>query len=187
MDRAAVSPVRVFGGNDDDDLLGAYVPTLVLQWLRDRPQERHRVLNCTLVFADISGFTRMTEMLAVRGKVGAEEMADLINATFKPLLAAAYDQGAGLIKWGGDATLLLFQGVEHAARGCRAAYEMQRVMRATGSLRTSRGPLRLRMSVGIHTGACDFFLLGHDDHRDLVVTGPAVTTLAQMEHDAGPG
>ncbi|MGZ4167735.1 MAG: AAA family ATPase [Solirubrobacteraceae bacterium] len=187
MDRAAVSPVRVFGGNDDDDLLGAYVPTLVLQWLRDRPQERHRVLNCTLVFADISGFTRMTEMLAVRGKVGAEEMADLINATFKPLLAAAYDQGAGLIKWGGDAALLLFRGPGHAARGCRAAQEMQRVMGAAGSRRTSRGPVRLRMSVGIHSGLCDFFLLGHDDHRDLVVTGPAVTTLAQMEHDAGPG
>ena len=187
MDRVAVSPRRVFGGDDDDELLGAYVPTLVLQWLRDRPEERHRVLDCTLVFADISGFTRMTEMLAVRGKIGAEEVADLINDTFDPLLGAAYEYGAGLIKWGGDAALLLFQGAEHAARGCRAAHDMQRLMRATGSRRTSRGPLRLRMSVGIHTGAFDFFLLGHRDHRDLVVTGPAVTTLSQMEKVAGPG
>ncbi len=187
MDRVAVSPLRVFGGDDDDELLGPYVPTLVLQWLRDRPEERHRVLDCTLVFADISGFTRMTEMLAVRGKIGAEEMADLINATFEPLLGAAYEYGAGLIKWGGDAALLLFQGAEHAARGCRAAHDMQRLMRAMGSRRTSRGPLRLRMSVGIHTGAFDFFLLGHEDHRDLVVTGPGVTTLSQMETLAGPG
>jgi class 3 adenylate cyclase/tetratricopeptide (TPR) repeat protein len=187
MDRVVVPPARSFGGSDDDELLGAYVPTLVLEWLRDRPEERHRVLDCTLVFADISGFTRMTEMLAVRGKVGAEEVADLINATFEPLLATAYDYGAGLIKWGGDATLLLFQGAEHAARGCRAAHEMQQVMRATASRRTSRGPLRLRMSVGIHSGVCDFFLLGHDDHRELVVTGPAVTTLSQMEKVAGPG
>ena len=187
MDRVAVSPLRAFGGNDDEELLGAYVPTLVLQWLRDWPEERHRALDCTLVFADISGFTRMTEMLAVRGKIGAEEVADLINDTFEPLLGAAYQYGAGLIKWGGDAALLLFQGAEHAARGCRAAHDMQRLMRATGSRRTSRGPLRLRMSVGIHTGAFDFFLLGHHDHRDLVVTGPAVTTLSQMEKVAGPG
>jgi class 3 adenylate cyclase/tetratricopeptide (TPR) repeat protein len=187
MDRVAMSPLRVFGGDDDDELLGAYVPTLVLQWLRDRPEERHRALDCTLVFADISGFTRMTEMLAVRGKIGAEEVADLINDTFEPLLGAAYEHGAGLIKWGGDAALLLFQGAGHAARGCRAAHDMQRLMRAMGSRRTSRGPLRLRMSVGIHTGAFDFFLLGHDDHRDLVVTGPAVTTLTQMEKVAGPG
>jgi class 3 adenylate cyclase/tetratricopeptide (TPR) repeat protein len=183
MDRIAAPVLRVFG--DEDELLGPYVPTLVVEWLRDRPEERHRVVDCTLVLADISGFTRMTEMLAVRGKIGAEEVAELIDVTFEPLLTAAYEYGAGLIKWGGDATLLLFQGDEHAARGCRAAYEMQRVMRAAGSLRTSRGPLRLRMSVGIHSGACDFFLLGHDDHRDLVVTGPAVTTLAQMEMVAG--
>ena len=187
MDRVVVAPARGFGGNDDNELLGAYVPTLVLEWLRDRPGQRHRALDCTLVFADISGFTRMTEMLAVQGKIGAEEMADLINATFEPLLATAYAYGAGLIKWGGDAAVLLFQDAGHAARGCRAAYDMQQVMRSTGSRATSRGPLRLRMSVGIHSGACDFFLLGHDDHRDLVVSGPAVTTLAQMEKVAGPG
>ena len=185
MDRVAGSPLRVFG--DDNELLGPYVPTLVLEWLRDRPEKRHRVIDCTLVFADISGFTRMTELLGVRGKIGAEEMAGLINITFEPLLAAAYAYGAGLIKWGGDATLLLFQGAEHAARACRAAYEMQRVIRTAGSLSTSRGRLRLRMSVGIHSGACDFFLLGPDDHRELVVTGPAVTSLAQMEKVADAG
>ena len=185
MDRVAATPLRKFG--DEDELLGPYVPTLVLQWLRDRPEERHRAVDCTLVFADISGFTRLTEMLGARGKIGAEEVAELINATFEPLLAAAYEYGAGLIKWGGDATLLFFQGAEHAARACRASYEMQRVMNAKRSLRTSRGPLRLRMSVGIHSGVCDFFLLGHDDHRDLVVTGPAVTTLTEMEKVAGPG
>ncbi|MGH2896707.1 MAG: adenylate/guanylate cyclase domain-containing protein, partial [Solirubrobacteraceae bacterium] len=187
MARVVVAPARVFGGSDDNELLGAYAPTLVLQWLRDQPHQRHRALDCTLVFADISGFTRMTEMLAVRGKIGAEEIADLINATFGPLLDTAYAYGAGLIKFGGDAALLFFQGAGHAARGCRAAHEMQQVMRATGSRATSRGPLRLRMSVGIHSGVCDFFLLGHEDHRDLVVSGPAVTTLAQMEKVAGPG
>ena len=187
MNGAVGSPTRAFGGNDDYELLGAYVPTLVLEWLRDDPSERRRTIDCTLVFADISGFTRMTEMLAGQGKMGAEEIADIINATFEPLLATAYHYGAGLIKFGGDATLLLFRGAGHAARGCRAAHEMQRVMRATGGRRTSRGPLRLRMSVGIHSGMCDFFLLGHDEHRDLVVAGPAVTTLSEMEKVAGPG
>ena len=187
MNGAVGSPARAFGGNDDYELLGAYVPTLVLEWLRDDPAARHRAIDCTLVFADISGFTRMTEMLAGQGKIGAEEIADIINATFEPLLATAYRYGAGLIKFGGDATLLLFRGDGHAARGCRAAHEMQQVMRATGGLRTSRGALRLRMSVGIHSGVCDFFLLGHETHRDLVVAGPAVTTLSEMEKVAGPG
>lgn len=117
-------------------------------WLQERPGDRYRAVDCTLVFADISGFTRMTEMLAGQGKAGAEEMASLINSTFRPLLDAAYQYGAGLIKWGGDATLLLFEGPDHARCACRAAADMQRVMRELGTRQTSRGPLRLRMSIG---------------------------------------
>jgi class 3 adenylate cyclase/tetratricopeptide (TPR) repeat protein len=169
------------------DRLVPYVPTLVEDWLRDRPEQRHQELDCTLVFADVSGFTRMTELLGSRGKIGAEEMADLINATFAALLDAAYDYGAGLIKWGGDAAALLFDGPGHVLRACRGAWEMQRAMRRVGSLRTSRGPVRLRMSVGVHSGPADFFLVGGTDHRELIMTGPATTVLARMEQVAGPG
>ncbi len=184
MDRVT-APARVFRSAEGP--LGPYVPTLVADWLRDRPQERHRAIDCTLVFADIAGFTRMTELLGARGRIGAEEMADLINLAFGSLLTTAYAYGAGLIKWGGDATLLLFDGDDHVARGCRAAYEMQRVMRASGRLTTSRGPLRLRMSIGAHSGRCDFFLVGHDDHRELIVAGRPATLLAELEKAAGPG
>jgi class 3 adenylate cyclase/tetratricopeptide (TPR) repeat protein len=184
MDGAA-APARIF--NSAAERLGPHVPTVVADWLRDQPERRHQALDCTLVFADISGFTRMTELLGARGRIGAEEMAELINGTFEPLLAAAYAYGAGLIKWGGDATLLLFRGPRHVQRACRAACEMQRVMRDHGSLRTSRGPLRLRMSIGVHTGNCDLFLLGTDEHRELIVTGPAATMLCAMEKVAGPG
>jgi len=184
MDRAA-APARIF--SPAEERLGPHVPTVVADWLRDQPERRHQALDCTLVFADISGFTRMTELLGARGRIGAEEMAELINGTFELLLAAAYGYGAGLIKWGGDATLLLFRGPRHVQRACRAAFEMQRVMRDHGSLRTSRGPLRLRMSIGVHTGSCDFFLLGTDEHRELIVTGPAATMLCAMEKVAGPG
>ncbi len=163
------------------------MPTLVLDWLRERPAVRHQALDCTLVFADISGFTRMTELLGARGKIGAEEMADLINATFESLLDPAYDYGAGLIKWGGDAALLLFDEPGHAVRACRAACEMQRVMRRVGGLRTSRGAVRLRMSIGIHSSPCDFFLVGVPGHRELIVTGGPTTVLTRMEQLAGPG
>jgi class 3 adenylate cyclase/tetratricopeptide (TPR) repeat protein len=184
MDGAG-APARIF--SPAAERLGPHVPTVVADWLRDQPERRHQALDCTLVFADISGFTRMTELLGARGRIGAEEMAELINGIFEPLLAAAYAYGAGLIKWGGDAGLLLFRGPRHVQRSCRAACEMQRVMRDQGSLRTSRGPLRLRMSIGVHTGSCDLFLLGTDEHRELIVTGPAATMLCAMEKVAGPG
>jgi class 3 adenylate cyclase/tetratricopeptide (TPR) repeat protein len=179
--------LEAFQEETDSRLLRPYVPTLVADWLQERPEERHRSVDCTLLFADISGFTRMTEMLSGQGKAGAEEMAGLINSTFGPLLEAAYAYGAGLIKWGGDATLLLFHGDEHAARACRAAGEMQRAMRRLGTRQTSRGPLRLRMSIGASSGKCDFFLVGAPDHRELLVLGQVATVLTQMEKVAEAG
>jgi len=166
--------------------LGPYVPSLVADWLRDQPDARHRALEGTLLFADVSGFTRMTEMFATAGKVGAEHMAGLIDVLFEHLVSAAYDYGAGVIKYGGDAVLVLFEGEGHVRRGCRAATEMQKVIEREGRMRTSRGPVRLRMSVGVHSGRIEFLLVG-GRYRELVVIGPAVTAIARMEAIAQPG
>ena len=53
-----------------------------------------------------------------------------VNGVFEHLLRVAYDNGGSLIKFGGDALLLFFEGDRHAERGCRAAFGM-RERRAT--------------------------------------------------------
>src|SRR5437867_3606039 len=139
------------------ELLKPFVPRLVVEWLRHAPAEPHWRVDGSLAFVDISGFTSMTERLARKGKVGAEEMNDVLDALFTELLAVAYDDGAGLVKWGGDAVLLLFDGEDHAPRACRAALNMQRTIKRIGKITTSVGQVRLRMSIGIHSGPFDFF------------------------------
>jgi class 3 adenylate cyclase/tetratricopeptide (TPR) repeat protein len=171
---------------DPADRLGPYVPRLVTEWLRSDPNASYRRVDGTLAFVDISGFTSLTERLARRGKVGAEEMNDVLDRCFSELLAVAYADGAGLVKWGGDAVLLLFEGDHHAARACRAAAQMQRTMRAIGRFRASSGPVALRMSVGVHSGGFDFFLVG-GLHRELVIAGPAATRTVDMESTAKAG
>ena len=172
--------------HSDGERLRPFVPGFVSDWLRDFPADRHRAVEGSLAFVDISGFTRLTERLAARGKAGAEEMSDLLDATFGELLAVAYAYGSWLVKWGGDAVLLLFQDEGHAARACTAAAEMRRTMQRIGALRTSVGQVRLRMSVGVHTGSFDFFLVG-SLHHELIITGPAATTTARMEGIAEAG
>lgn len=166
--------------------LAPYVPRLVVDWLRDRPTNRHRRIPGSCVFADISGFTALTERLAVREKAGAEEMGDVLNRTFEQLLTAAYDYGANLVKWGGDAVLLLFDDDRHAERAARAAWAMQATMRRIGRIRTSRGMVTLQMSIGVHTGVFDFLLVG-SAFRELIATGPAVSVTAHMEKIAQAG
>jgi class 3 adenylate cyclase/tetratricopeptide (TPR) repeat protein len=167
-------------------VLSSYVPRILVDWLRTTPDQQWRQIDGTLAFVDISGFTKMTERLARKGKVGAEEMNDLLDACFTELLRVAYSDGAGLVKWGGDALLLLFQGENHSARACRAAHGMRRSLRSTGRLLSSAGFVTLRMSVGIHSGEFDFFLVG-DLHRELVLAGPAATHTVAMESTAKAG
>ena len=168
------------------DRLRPYVPGFVVDWLGQQPHRRHRTVDGSLAFVDVSGFTRLTERLARRGNVGAEEMTGLLDATFAELLGVAYSYGAWLVKWGGDAVLLLFQGDGHAARACTAAVEMRRAMDVVGRLRTSSGPVRLRVSTGVHTGTFDLFLVG-STHRELVICGPGATTTALLEAAASAG
>jgi class 3 adenylate cyclase/tetratricopeptide (TPR) repeat protein len=166
--------------------LKPYVSGLAIDWLRDEPDLRHRRIDGSLAFVDISGFTSLTERLSRKGKVGAEEMNDLLNSTFTDLLSVAYDFGAAVIKWGGDAVLLLFTGDAHPERACRAAWEMQQTMRAVGRLRTSSGRVTLRMSVGINSGSFDFFRVG-TLHQELIVAGPAATLTVAAETAAEAG
>jgi class 3 adenylate cyclase/tetratricopeptide (TPR) repeat protein len=176
----------VIGPADPTIDLRPFVPRLLVGWLRDTTDASFTEVDGTLAFVDISGFTKMTERLARHGKVGAEEMNDLLDRCFSELLATAYEDGAGLVKWGGDAVLLLFDGPEHEARAARAAYRMRARLRGLGRISTTAGLVSLRMSVGIHSGSFVFFLAG-ETHRELLVAGPAATRTVEMEGTASAG
>ncbi|MFL5737517.1 MAG: tetratricopeptide repeat protein [Actinomycetota bacterium] len=168
------------------ETLRPYLPRLAIQWLAESPGETVREIDGTLVFVDISGFTKMSERLARKGKVGAEEVTDVLASVFGRLLAVAYGNGGGLIKFGGDALLLLFDGNDHAARGARAAAGMRSTLRSIGPISSSAGSIRLKMSVGVHSGTFHFFLVG-DSHRELIITGPGASRTVLMEGTAEAG
>jgi class 3 adenylate cyclase/tetratricopeptide (TPR) repeat protein len=160
--------------------LVSFVPRLTLEWLRSSPERKWLEIDGTLAFVDISGFTAMSEQLSSLGKAGAEEVTDVMNATFAALLDVAYAEGGGLLKFGGDALLLLFDGEDHGPRAARAAFAMRSTLRTVGRPRTSAGTVTLRMHAGIHSGRFQFFLIG-ESHRELLVTGPAATRTVEME------
>lgn len=139
-----------------------------------------------MVFVDISGFTKMSERLARHGNVGAEEVTEVIDDTFVQLLPEAYAFGANLLKFGGDALLLLFTGEGHAMRAVAAAHAMRLKLREIAVFETTAGKVSLRMSVGIHSGEFDFFLVG-GSHRELIVAGPAASRTVGMEAAATSG
>ena len=103
-----------------------------------------------------------------------------------PSLAIAYDAGGRLLKFGGDALLLLFTGIDHEARACQTAYDMRRKLREVGRMTVLGQRVTLRMSIGVNSGQFDLFLVGAS-HRELIVTGPAASTTVSMEGTATAG
>lgn len=170
-------------GTGTTDRHAPFVPVVVRTW---GESERHRRVEGSLVFIDVSGFTALSERLAEKGRIGAEEVAGVLNSTFTELLTIASSLGGDLLKFGGDALLLLFTGPDHPARAASAAYSMRSRLRTVGHVDTPAGKVRLGMSVGVHSGDIDLFVVG-DLHRELIVTGSGASTVVEMEGTAERG
>ena len=166
--------------------LTRYVPRLAAEWEADAGDSPWRHLDATLCFIDISGFTNLAERLARFGRIGAEELTDVLNRIFGRMLDLAYLRGGTLLKFGGDALLLQFVGPDHPIQACSAAVELRAALREASQWSTSVGRLKLRMSVGVHSGEVHSFLVG-GSHRELIITGPAATATTEMEHTADAG
>src|SRR5436190_10345883 len=164
-----------------------YVPRLHLRHLVEAPDANHRQLDGTLIFADISGFTPLSERLARTGREGAERLADAIGTLFAGLLEVAYEDGGGLVKFAGDAVLLLFDGEGHVARAAHAATSMRRKLREIGRIEQAGATIVLRMSAGMHADTFDVFVAGDEHHRELIFAGGAASTVMRLEKAARPG
>ena len=163
-----------------------YVPRVLLRRLVTAPETPVLTLDGTVVFIDISGFTRLSERLARTGREGAEHLADTIGSCLSELLATAYVNGGSLLKFGGDALLIWFDGDEHPLRACASAVAMRRTLRQIGRIRVGGRAIVLRMSVGVHTGSYEMFVVG-SSHREFLIAGPAVSRVVEMEAAATTG
>ena len=174
------------GAVDVGHPLAPYFPRLAIEWIGSSPEQLHKELEGTIAFVDISGFTKLSERLARLGKSGAEELTATIDTCFVTLLDLAVANGGRLLKFGGDALLVYFSGEAHEARACLAAIEMRRALRVVGRLMVLGQKVSLRMSVGVHSGLFNFFLVG-ESHREFIVTGPGASTVVAMEGTADAG
>jgi len=163
-----------------------YVPTLAAEWARAAGDAPHRRLTGTIAFADLSGFTRLSERLARRGRIGAEQVTEVVNTYFAEMLDISDALGGDVLKFGGDALLSFFTGDAHALRAAETVTAQRRALRTLPSVETSSGRVRVGMSAGIWTGQIDAFLVG-SQHRELILAGPAVTGVKRLEGSADRG
>ena len=146
----------------------AYLPDILVDSIRTHPRRNPpwiELIEGTLVMADVSGFTSMSERLATAGKEGAEWLTDIINQYFNGMLDIARNYGGVNIKFGGDALLLLFRGRNHAVRAIAASSAMQRSTRNLKAFRIGNFRNRVSMTLGAHSGSFWFAVAGLPEQR----------------------
>src|SRR5215211_6717367 len=87
--------------------LASYVPGLIIDRLAANPTPITAPISehCSAIvlFADISGFTALTEHLAQQGPAGAEVLTRELNTYFGRLIDLISLYGGDVIKFAGDA------------------------------------------------------------------------------------
>ena len=155
---------------------------------------RGEQLRGTLVFADVSGFTAMSERLAAFGKEGAEILTQILNRYFARMLDdLVLPAGGDLFKFGGDAMTLFFaarsvseSALDHSAHvGVHTAVAMQEAMLEFAEFPTTHGVFNLKMSIGCSAGPVFGACLGDPAiGREFVLAGAGVEACAQAESAA---
>src|SRR4051812_20175158 len=141
------------------------------------------------MFADIAGFTRLTETLAseLGGHRASEELTAHLNRVFHALIAEVDAYGGSVIYFSGDAITCWFDG-DDGARAVAAAFAMQRALEREGEIVTQAGTVSLGMKVAVAIGSARRFVVGDRDIQLLdALAGSVIDRLATAEQHAVQG
>lgn len=132
----------------------------------------------TVLFADLEGFTAMTEQLP------AHEVVERLNAHFT-VMGGVLDAHEGRVdKYIGDAMLVVWDGPDPARSAqlaCRAALEVQRAITRLHRVWLAEGKRPIKVRIGISSGRAILGEIGAPQHRERTVIGDAVNTAARLE------
>ena len=165
------------------------------------PQDRLRALACgqtlpdrtagSALFADISGFTALTESLrgALGSRQGAEELTRHLGVVYSALIAEVEKHNGSVISFAGDAVTCWFDGGEAAMSAVTCAFDLQAAMLAFSAIALPNGKTAsLSLKVCVATGAARRFVVGDSQINYIdALAGATVARTSTGEHLAGKG
>jgi adenylate cyclase len=158
-----------------------FMPQKIVDQVLDRDDDLLFGSACkaSVLFADIRGFTSLSEKLSPR------EVVDMLNEVFTELYEAVAGSEGILDKYIGDAVMAVY-GVPFAhdsdpENAVRGAIEMLRMIDVINQRRSRAGALGLRLGVGISTGDVIAGTIGSPKRMDYTVIGDSVNLAARLQ------
>ncbi|MEI7770632.1 MAG: adenylate/guanylate cyclase domain-containing protein [Chloroflexales bacterium] len=179
--------------------LASYVPALILRRMAvDISSTMAPAADCfpaAALFADLSGFTALTEQFSLHNPAGTEELTQILDLYFGHLVRVVTAHGGDVVKFAGDGLLALWYGDEDlpqlAQRAVQCGLAVQMMMSPDvwgGSFDGARAPAPLKLRVGVGAGEVTTMHIGGVFGRwELLVTGEPVRQTGHAEGQARPG
>lgn len=178
--------------------LASYVPALILRRMAAdigatmAPSVER--FPAAALFADLSGFTALTEQMSLHNPAGTEELTQILDLYFGHLVRVVTSHGGDVVKFAGDGLLALWYGDEDLAvltqRAVQCGLAVQMVMSPDvwGGFESVPVAASLKMRVGIGAGDVTTMHIGGVFGRwELLVTGDPLRQTGQAEAQARPG
>jgi adenylate cyclase len=167
----------------------AYIPMDRRQALARGVMLPDRVQGAVL-FADISGFTPLTEELVreLGSQRGVEELTLHLNLVYDALIAELHRYGGSVINFSGDAITCWFDS-DSGLQATACALDMQGAMnRFVEVIIPSGKAVSLSMKAAVATGTVRRFMVGDPQIQVIdVLAGATLSHLASAEHNANKG
>ena len=139
----------------------------------------------TILFADIRGFTRISE------HAPAEKIVSLLNRYFSAMTDIIFAHGGTLDKYLGDGLMALFGAPtatpDDASNALNAAVAMQRRLLGINRELRDEGFSEIGVGMGLHTGEAIIGYIGSDRRSEYTAIGDTVNTSARLESNARGG
>jgi adenylate cyclase len=139
----------------------------------------------TILFADIRGFTRISE------HAPAEKIVGLLNRYFSAMTDIIFAHGGTLDKYLGDGLMALFGAPtatpDDASNALNAAVAMQRRLMGINRELRDEGFPEIGVGMGLHTGEAIIGYIGSDRRSEYTAIGDTVNTSSRLESNARGG
>ena len=139
----------------------------------------------TILFADIRGFTRISE------HAPPERIVNLLNRYFSAMTDIIFAHGGTLDKYLGDGLMALFGAPtttpDDANNALNAAVAMQRRVLGINIELRDEGLPEIGVGMGLHTGEVVVGYIGSDRRSEYTAIGDPVNTCARLESNAKGG
>jgi adenylate cyclase len=139
----------------------------------------------TILFADIRGFTRISE------HAPPEKIVGLLNRYFSAMTDIIFAHGGTLDKYLGDGLMALFGAPtatpDDASNALNAAVAMQRRLLGINRELRDEGFPEIGVGMGLHTGEVIVGYIGSDRRSEYTAIGDTVNTSSRLESNARGG